>query len=303
MPLKQYRDVLPGRLAHQRPPDAQPRAPLRPDHGLPDRSVEEPELREGAGGRRGRAAQGHQGRREPRPRRRRTTRTTSSRASASRSTCAATARTSSAAAGASTTTWATPTPTSCSRRSTRPASASARSSTSTYPTGILQSRRQLLPVRPADREHRQPEPGQHQPAAALRPVAGSALRAALHAPDGVRLVAPAHDEHRVHGRLRRATRDATSARAPRSTRARSTRRRRRRASCAFLGPAAERHRHPRRDQRRRERVQRPDHGRQAPHDARVRLHRDLHAGRLEEQHRHGGRRAEPEQHSGRRAAL
>ena len=38
---------------------------------------------------------------------------------------------------------------------------------------------------------------------------------------------------------------------------------------AFLGPAAERHRHPRRDQRRRERVQRPDHGPQAPHDARA----------------------------------
>ena len=44
--------------------------------------------------------------------------------------------------------------------------------------------------------------GQHQPAAAVRPVAGSALRAALHAPDRVRLVAPADDEHRVHGRLR-----------------------------------------------------------------------------------------------------
>ena len=115
---------------------AQPRAALRPDHRLPDRSVEEPELREGAGGRRRRAARGHQGARELRPRAEGRQATTCSRASASPTTSAATAATSSAAAGASTTTSATPTRTCCSRRSTRPASASARSSTSTSRAGI-----------------------------------------------------------------------------------------------------------------------------------------------------------------------
>ena len=43
---------------------------------------------------------------------------------------------------------------------------------------------------------------EHAPAAAVRSVARSALRASVHAADGVRLVAPADDEHGVHGGLR-----------------------------------------------------------------------------------------------------
>ena len=75
------------------------------------------------------SARGHQGDGERRPRAEGRQGQHPAARRASRSTSAATAGTSSAAAGASTTTWATPTPTCCSRRSTRPASASARSST------------------------------------------------------------------------------------------------------------------------------------------------------------------------------
>ncbi len=46
-----------GRLARERPADGQRRAPLRPGHGLPDRSVEDPELHRADGGGRGRPLQ------------------------------------------------------------------------------------------------------------------------------------------------------------------------------------------------------------------------------------------------------
>ncbi len=66
IPLKQYRVVLPGRLALHGPADRQPGRPLRPDHRLPVRPVHQPELREGPGGGRGGPAEGHQGPRERR---------------------------------------------------------------------------------------------------------------------------------------------------------------------------------------------------------------------------------------------
>ena len=66
IPLKQYRLVLPGRLALQRQGDGEPRDPLRPDHRLQLRPVAEPELREDPGGRPGGPPCGHQGPRERR---------------------------------------------------------------------------------------------------------------------------------------------------------------------------------------------------------------------------------------------
>ena len=88
----------------------------------------EPQLREDAGGRQGRAADRHQGPGELRAWTPRRTGTTGSRASGSRTTSSGTARTSFAAAGASTRTWATPTRTACSRRATRSVAGSAPSS-------------------------------------------------------------------------------------------------------------------------------------------------------------------------------
>ena len=70
------------------------------------------------------------------------------------------------------------------------------------PAGIRNAGRQLLSGRPADLEHRQPEPGEPQLAAAHRPVPRSAPADAVHAADGVRLVARADDQHGGHGRLR-----------------------------------------------------------------------------------------------------
>ena len=62
------RDLLPGRLARHRSADDQRRSALRPDHGLPVRSVAQPELHQDAGGGSRRTAQRHQGSRERRAR-------------------------------------------------------------------------------------------------------------------------------------------------------------------------------------------------------------------------------------------
>ena len=63
-PDEAVRDLLPGRLARQRPLHAELRPPLRPDDRLSVRRVEEPELRRRPGGRRGRQARRHRRPRE-----------------------------------------------------------------------------------------------------------------------------------------------------------------------------------------------------------------------------------------------
>ncbi len=75
--------------------------------------------------------------------------------------------------------------------------------------GHPESRWQLLPDRPADRQHRQPEPGQRVVAAAHRAVPRPAPADALHAPGLTRLVAPVHLEHGVQRRSSSATTAAT----------------------------------------------------------------------------------------------
>ena len=238
----------------------------------------------------------HQGPGERRPRARRKTPTTGSRASASPTTCAATAGTSSAAAGASTRTWATPTPTCCSRRSTRPASvrpvfnvdnaAGIRNPDGSFyqvgqPISNIASQNQANP-------NALPLFGQW-----LDPR----LADAVHAADRVRLVAPAELEP-VFTSTSSATRDATSNSRPRiNTRpvghADGT------APPGVPRPAAERHRHA----CRRVSVGKSEYtalimGFKRRMTNGLRLHGHLHAGGSEEHHRHRGRRAEREQHAG-----
>ena len=188
---------------------------------LPDRSVEESELRDAAGGRRGRPVRQRHRLRGLRQERRRKTRTTSSRALGFASaTCAATARTSSAPAGASTTTSATPTRTSCSPRSTRSGPGFGPVFHGDQHGRHPQPRRQPVSGRaaadePDERDH---EPGGHP---AVRPGGLAAAAAAGHAADRARLVASAQRLDGASARLRPHRRQESRTSAPRSTRGRT----------------------------------------------------------------------------------
>ncbi len=139
------------------------------------------------------------------------------------------------------------------------------------PVGHPQPGRQLLPGRPAAVEHPEPEPGESERDAAVRPVHRSAAADAVHAADLARLVAPAGGEHGVHGGLR-------PRRRPRPERASAHQHRHRRwrrhvsAAAGVPEPRPRRHRHPAGDQRRREQVHRPHHRHQAPHAEQRGLH-------------------------------
>ena len=117
--------------------------------------------------------------------------------------------------------------------------------------------RQLLPGRPAALEH--PSQNQVEPerVAAVRPVDRSAPADAVHAADVGRLVAPADAKHGDHRRLRPRRRPRPERPSAHQHRASSPDGAAR--ACTFLGPAAQRHRHPAGHQPRREQVHRPHH--------------------------------------------
>ena len=162
-------------------------------------------------------------------------------------------------------------------------------------------RRQLLPRRTTHLKYRQPEPSEHECPTAHRAVGGSAPADAVHASDGVRLVAPGELELELQRGLRPQRR--TRPQRPAAHQHASGRSAVGSAPPGVPRPAAQRRGHASGGQPREERIHRAHHGLQAPHVERVRLLGLLHAGGGQQHDRHRGRRAQLEQHAGSRTAL